>query len=180
MIDKRMQEEMSLSFLRLIARGHGFKVDEPKLDGGVDMTVMQVARYRHPGTGRLRFFDSGKRLDFQLKTTTSAGVIEGQSFIKYDLDVKNYNDLVMRCLHPLPLHLMVLVLPCAPPSCLAVDSEGLRLSGHASWYLPPEDAELSRNTRTVRITIPKDNRVQLDFVGARFAALGIPGDDHAT
>ena len=93
--------------------------------------------------------------------------------IKFDLEVKNYNDLVHRRNEPLPLHLVVVVLDAAPPACISLDEERLGLVGRAYWYLPADNAEPSDNDRQIRITIPKANRLSIGFVRERFEGLGI-------
>jgi hypothetical protein len=172
MTEDQQKEAISREFLRVLANGHGFKVIEPPQDHGVDMIVCPVTVRQEPN-GRLRYLDSQYKLDFQLKATTPAGIIDEANQVKYDLEVKNYNDLVSRRGDPLPLHLLVVVLQSAPPTCISIDQEQLSLFGQAFWYLPDEDAEVSQNQQQVRITIPKANRVHAQFVRERFVGLGI-------
>lgn len=172
MTEDQKKEAISREFLRILAYGHGFKVIEPGPDHGVDMIRYPVMRRIEP-SGRIRFLDSQFKLDFQLKATTLTGIVDGGDDIKFDLEVKNYNDLIHRRDEPLPLHLVVVVLDSAPPACVNVDDERLGLSGKAYWYLPAEDAEASNNEYTIRITIPKVNRLSVGFVRDRFEQLGV-------
>ncbi len=172
MTEDQMKEAISREFLRILAHGHGFKVDEPALDHGVDMIVYPVRKRIEP-SGKARFLDSPYKLEFQLKSTTPTGIVDAGDDIKYDLDVKNYNDLICRKDDLLPLHLVVVVLDSCPPACLNLDERRLWLAGQAYWYLPPDDAEESENERQIRITIPKANRLQIGFVRDRFEQLGI-------
>lgn len=172
MTGDQQKEALSREFLRILANGHGFKVIEPPQDHGVDMIVCPVTIRQEP-SGRLRYLDSQYKLDFQLKATTTTGVVDSDESVKYDLDVKNYNDLVQRRGEPLPLHLLVVVLQSSPPTCIAVSEEQLGVLGQAYWYLPEEGAVVSDNLQQVRITIPKANRVNADFVRQRFEGLGI-------
>lgn len=172
MTEDQQKEALSREFLRILANGHGFKVIEPPQDHGVDMIVCPVTIRQEPN-GRLRYLDSQYKLDFQLKATTPAGVVDSTEDVKYDLDVKNYNDLVQRRGEPLPLHLLVVVLQSSPPTCIAVSPEQIGVLGQAYWYLPAEDAAVSDNQQQVRITIPKVNRISAQFVRERFEGLGI-------
>jgi hypothetical protein len=172
MTEDQMKEAISREFLRILAHGHGFKVIEPGPDHGVDMIVYPVTKRIEP-SGRVRFLDSTYKLDFQLKATTPTGIVDAGDDIKFDLDVKNYNDLIQRRDDLLPLHLVVVVLDSCPPACLNLDEERLGLAGQAYWYLPNEDAEASENVWQIRITIPKANRLHIGFVRDRFEQLGI-------
>ncbi len=172
MTEDQQKEALSREFLRILANGHGFKVIEPPQDHGVDMIVCPVTIRQEPN-GRLRYLDSQYKLDFQLKATTSAGIVDTDENVKYDLDVKNYNDLVQRRGEPLPLHLLVVVLQSSPPACIAVSQQQLGLLGQAYWYLPEDGAAVSNNQQQVRITIPKANRISTEFVRERFEGLGI-------
>lgn len=172
MTEDQQKEALSREFLRVLANGHGFKVLEPPQDHGVDMIVCPVTIREDP-SGRVRYLDSQYKLDFQLKATTIAGIVDEEDQVKYDLEVKTYNDLVHRRGDPLPLHLLVVVLNSAPPTCIAIDEQQLSLMGQGYWYLPEEDAVASNNQYQVRITIPKTNRVSLRFVRERFEDLGI-------
>lgn len=172
MTEDQQKEALSREFLRVLASGHGFKVIEPLHDHGVDMTVCPVT-IRQEANGRVRYLDSQYKLDFQLKATTSTGIIDEDDQVKYDLEVKNYNDLVYRRGEPLPLHLLVVVLHSAPPACIEINEQQLSLLGQGYWYLPDADAVASKNQQQIRITIPKSNRVSTQFVRERFEGLGI-------
>ncbi len=172
MTEDQQKEALSREFLRILANGHGFKVIEPPQDHGVDMIVCPVTIRQEP-SGRLRYLDSQYKLDFQLKATTPTGVVDSAENVKYDLDVKNYNDLVQRRGEPLPLHLLVVVLQSSPPACIAVSPEQIGVLGQAYWYLPDEGAAVSTNQQQVRITIPKANLISAQFVRERFEGLGI-------
>lgn len=172
MTEDQQKEAISREFLRVLANAHGFKVIEPPQDHGVDMIVCPVTVREEPN-GRLRYLDSQYKLDFQLKATTPSGIIEEDHQVKYDLEVKNYNDLIERRADPLPLHLLIVILNSSPPNCIAIDHQQLSLLGQAYWYLPAENEQPSQNQSQIRITIPKANRVSAQFVRERFEDLGI-------
>jgi hypothetical protein len=172
MTEEQKKEMISKEYLRILAFGHGFKVIDLPLDHGVDMMVCPVIPRLYPD-GRTRYLDGPHKLEFQLKATTPNGIISDADAIRYDLEVKNYNDLVTRRSDPLPLHLVLVVLDHAPPVCLSWSIEHLALAGCAYWYIPEEEAALSSNQHTVRIKIPKANRIGLDFVRERFECFGV-------
>jgi hypothetical protein len=172
MTEEQMKEEMSRGFLKILAHGHGFKVLEPNADHGVDMTLCPVTK-RIEKTGSTRYLDSQYKLDFQLKATTVTGIIDAGTHIKYDLEVKNYNDLIYRRDDFLPLHLVLVVLDSVPPACVSLDSVKLGLAGRAYWYLPADNALPSTNDTQIRISIPKANQLASTFVRDRFGDLGI-------
>lgn len=172
MTEDQKKEAISREFLRILALGHGFKVFEPVTDHGVDMIVYPVMKRIEP-SGKTRFLDSPFKLDFQLKATTLAGIVDVGDDVKFDLEVKNYNDLIHRRSEPLPLHLVVVVLDSAPPACVNLKKNRISLAARAYWYLPTEDAEVCENEYTIRITIPKVNQLSVGFVRDRFEQLGI-------
>jgi hypothetical protein len=172
MTENQQKEAISREFLRILANAHGFKVTEPPMDHGVDMTVSPV-NVREEPNGHIRYLDSQYKLDFQLKATTPKSIIEEEHQVKYDLEVKNYNDLIARRGEPLPLHLLVVILCSAPPNCIDIDHQKLSLLGQAYWYLPDKNEQPSQNQQQIRITIPKANRVNTQFVKERFQELGI-------
>ena len=172
MTDEQRKEFISRAFMRIVAHGHGFKVHEPEADHGVDMTISPVTRRNEPG-GKIRYLDSQHRLDFQLKATTPHSIVDAGDDIKYDLEVKNYNDLIQRRGEFLPLHLVLIVLSDTPPACVNFDADTIGIIGKAYWYLPADDAELSANVNQIRITIPKVNQLGVDFLRNRYGQFGV-------
>jgi len=119
----------------------------PNFDYGIDMTVHHIWRQ-----GR-RYAESGYRLDVQAKSTSGAVVAE--SFLQYDLPVKNYDDfrnLRAGC----PRLLVLLVLP-DQESLWTEQTEEHLLLRHAAYWLSLKGHEAVPNSRTVRIVIPREN-----------------------
>lgn len=172
MTEEQQKEAVSKEFLRILAHIHGYKVSEPSPDHGVDMTVCPV-KVRIDPNGQRRFLDSQMRLDFQIKSTTLRGVVDENESIKYDLEVKAFNDLVSRRIDMLPLHLLLVVLNDNPPACVSLDPQQISVLGQAYWYLPEENEVATANTATKRITIPKTNRLNTDFVRSCYERLEI-------
>ena len=172
MTEQQRQEAVSREFLRILAHMHGYKIHEPALDHGVDMVVCPVRERIEPG-GQRRFLDSKMRLDFQIKSTTIANVEMGEDDITYDLEAKTFNDLIDRRIEPLPLHLLLVVLNERPPACVTIDPNRISVVGSAYWFLPKEDEEATANVATKRISIPKANILQANFVRSCYERLEI-------
>ena len=172
MTEEQRKEMISREFFRILAHAHGFKVIEQAMDHGVDLVVCPVSERIEP-SGRIRYLDSPYKLDFQLKSTTINSVADEAENIRFDLEAKNYNDLVARRSEILPLHLVLVVLNDAPPACVDIDDVRLSLMGRAFWYLPEEDEAPTQNTATVRIRIPKANILDHGFVLGCYTRLGI-------
>jgi len=116
-------------------------------DYGIDVTLHELTRRRR------RVVLSGFRLDIQAKSTVGAQ-IDAES-IKYDLNVKNYDDL--RDPHvPVPRILVLLVLPKSEPDWLIQDEEVLILRRCAYWTSLKGD-EPTRNNDSIRITLNRGN-----------------------
>jgi len=170
--EEQRKEAISRGFLRILAESHGFKVYEPGSDHGVDMIVCPVTTRREP-SGKIRLLDSQFKLELQLKATTPNSIVDDGDDLKFDLEVKNYNDLIQRRTELLPLHLVLVVLSDVPPACVSLDDDILGIVGRAYWYLPDNGAPPSENERQIRITIPKVNQLQVGFIRDRYEKLGI-------
>jgi Domain of unknown function (DUF4365) len=170
--EEQKKEMISREFVRILAHAHGFKIMEPAPDHGVDMVVCPVAERTEP-SGKVRYLDSQYKLDFQLKATTVHSVGDEEDNIRFDLEAKNFNDLVARRDDILPLHLVLVVLSEAPPTCVDVDERRIAVMGRAFWYLPDTDEIPTENVATVRIRIPKANLLGHDFIRGCYDRLGI-------
>jgi hypothetical protein len=150
------QEGLSRAYVRAVAAHAGLMYTEPAQDYGIDVCLRTVAvRGRRHGPGAVQ-------LDVQLKSTTRANV--GEHDLTYDLEVKNYNDL--RAPAPMcPRILIVLVLPADESLWLSQSPEELTVRHCAYWYWLG-GAGPTATTRTVRITIPKDNVFSVSALNA--------------
>ncbi|NHZ43673.1 DUF4365 domain-containing protein [Massilia aquatica] len=172
MTEQQIKEAISREFVRLLAYGSGFKVIDPGLDHGVDLIICPVLRRVEP-SGKGRFMDSRFKLEFQTKATGLSGIVDSADAIKFDLEVKNYNDLIYRRAGFPPLHLVLVIIDPAPPQCVTLNSGKLCLASTAYWFVPEVDAQASANRRRVRIAIPKTNKIGVGFIRDRFVQLGI-------
>lgn len=162
MTEEQIKEALSRDFIHAVAHVRGVKCLHPDPDHGVDVTLCPVIRQNRGD--RVRLLDSPHKLDLQIKSTTVARVMQGEGILKFDLEVKTYNDLVNRRQDLLPLYLVLVIFDVNPPDCLFIDEVKLSILGRAYWYLPDEDAQETGNDETIRISIPVANRVDNDFV----------------
>ena len=149
----------------------GVKVSVDNLDHGVDFTLKQVKKFQYKG--KIRYMNSGKAIDVQLKCTTEKSVSYRDDFINFDLEAKNYNDMVVRQQEKevLPLLLIVVILPENPDLWYENSFEKIVLHSKRMWYLPSPDASLTDNKHKVRVQIPIENSVSPSFFQGVFEQL---------
>ncbi|KAF5047287.1 hypothetical protein DSECCO2_461980 [anaerobic digester metagenome] len=80
-------EGVSRGYVEAIASQAGLGYSKPEFDYGVDGTFSDIT-IREDG----RRFDNGYKIDFQLKSTGNFKINKDE--VIYDLEVKNYNDLI--------------------------------------------------------------------------------------
>jgi hypothetical protein len=138
-------EALSRAYVSAIAAQAGVNVYMPQRDFGTDMIFSKVIE-RKEGS---RHTDTwGLTIPCQIKASTIWGLREDT--ISYDLEVKNYNDLVNS-------NNLVLILMCLPPSpdeWLYQDEACLRLH-RCCYYWRTLDKVETTNTSTKRIFIPR-------------------------
>jgi Domain of unknown function (DUF4365) len=139
---------LSLAHVQAIAGRAGISVSYFDVDYGFDGTFRSI---RSRGT---RLVTQGLAVDFQLKASINYSI--EPEFVVYDLDVKNYNDLIERKLSStgIPCILLLKTLPADPTLWLTATGDNLILGGSCYWaYL---EGSLSSNSKTVRIRIPRE------------------------
>jgi len=173
MTDTVIMEELSKSYLETIANRAGY-TNSVSRDYGHDLTI----RKANLCPTRKRYLTSGKAIDIQIKAVSERYVRHyddnTKTFIKYDLEVKNYNDLIERAAENgaiIPLILAVFIMPENKNEWVELLPEQLILKKCAFWYKIPNDRTLSNNESTVTIEIPKTNKISLDFYREQFSIL---------
>lgn len=165
---EKIKESLSVQYLSILASYGGFSAHTPFTDYGVDLMVEEISSYQIGD--RTRYFSSGRTLDIQLKSTTTESISINENEIKFDLESKNFNDLIKR--HPfqkrpkfryIPLVLVVFVLPSEVNQWLGFSPEKLSIQGKAFWYYPDSEESLTLNRYSKRISIPIGQQVDLDF-----------------
>lgn len=174
MTDEMIMSELSKGYLALVGARQGYKFTVPSPDNGVDLKFCPSISRREPD-GKIRWIDSDKNLDVQLKSTHRRRVTFREDVLVYDLEVKTFNDLVYRRKGFTPLYLVLLVMPDDHNLWLGMTPEELAVRECAYWWRPTEGTQPSANATTVRIEIPTLQRVTMDFISSCFVeAYGVP------
>lgn len=170
MTPNSIKEHLSRNQFKTIANRCGYKCEGPADgDNGVDFRVCAVTEVIYPQGPR--FIDDGKILQYQLKSTTMAGVDFIDGVVKYDLEAKTYNDLIYRLQGNYPLTLILAVLPEAEINWVICNEQNLCQETQLYWYRPSAGDTLTHNAATKRISVPIDNRVDLNFLPNQFAEM---------
>lgn len=173
MTETDKMELLSINYLEVIANHSGYFNQNGK-DYGTDLSIRKASY----SSEKNRIFTTGKAVDIQVKSVSEKNVEDfgndSSTSIKYDLEVKNYNDLVRRSQRTgtlIPLMLAVFILPNDLQKWLSVNPEELIVRKCAFWYEIEETASLSKNQYTQRIVIPKENRITEKFYDKIFDSL---------
>jgi Domain of unknown function (DUF4365) len=149
--DQHISEALSRAYVRAIAGRAGLNLAIREYDYGVDGSFDEVAVRQN------RRVESGFSLSFQLKASTQWQLNDTQ--VVYDLEVKTYNDLILRrsMRTATPCILILLALPSDSMQWLICEETQLRLQGTCYWeYLSGSPSE---NRQSVRIRIPRSQRL---------------------
>nr|WP_293844757.1 DUF4365 domain-containing protein [uncultured Arsenicibacter sp.] len=173
MTETDIMEELSKGYLEVIANRSGY-FNAIQRDYGTDLII----RKAKVCTTRKRYLTTGKAIDIQVKAVSEEYIYDYNDphkfNIKYDLEVKNYNDLIDRANEKgvyIPLILAVFIIPSDKSKWIELNSDELLVRKCAFWYQIPVGESHSNNSQSVRIEIPKTNRINLDFYDTQFSAL---------
>lgn len=159
MTPEKIKENLSKGFISLLASYSGYTYSMPNEDYGVDIVINRVCK--HPFNGKNIYRETGEKLDIQLKATTEKSITEENGIIKYDFEVKNYNDMVRRKDVTTPLYLLLFILPEEEHKWFKMLSKAAVLYNRSYLYSVPSNATLSTNNKTERIKIDKANKVNI-------------------
>ncbi len=159
--EKHKEEHLSRAYIHAVTAKAGHIFEPPICDYGVDGTMHQVEN-RNGRRDR-----SGFSIDVQAKATIN-WTIRGDSVV-YDLEAKNYNDLIARFSkrRATPLILVVLCLPRDEAEWLTITDSQLTLKNCCYWCQIA--GEPTDNERTVRIEIPVTNLLTPEVVAKLLA-----------
>ncbi len=164
--EEHIKEAISLRYIEIIAAFNGYKTASSFPDYGTDLDVIEVG-YRLDNEHK-RYSNTGRELKFQLKATTITSIIEVSDAIKYDLEVKAYNDLIERKNTAYPLFLILFVLPSEKIDWLTLSEQELIAKKCAYWYFPEQIDIATGNLSKKRVTISKENIFKLDTLNQLF------------
>lgn len=149
--NQHIAEALSRAYVRAIAGRAGLNLAIREYDYGVDGSFDEVIVRQN------RRVESGFSLSFQLKASTLWQL--DPTHVIYDLEVKTYNDLILRrsIKTATPCILILLALPADSTDWLICDESELRLQGTCYWeYL---SGNPSTNRSSIRIRIPRSQRL---------------------
>lgn len=161
MTEEHIKEQLSDRFIGILAVNNGFIFEKNTYDSGIDFQLKKTITYKIQNGGLRHSFDP-KYIDIQLKSTTEKSIVYENEIIKYDLEVKTYNDLIYRLNECTPLVLILFILPCNKDQWVEINESEIKLRKNAYWYVPPKESEMSDNTSRIRIDIPKSNLLKRD------------------
>jgi hypothetical protein len=158
----QIKEQLSNRFIGVLAANRGYTIVKDEVDEGVDYTLKKTYNYTTP-SGKTRHLTDGRTIDIQLKATTVNNIVDEGDNIKYDLEVKTFNDMRQRLANnPItPLILILYILPTTRDTWVELDDNELRLRRQAFWYRP-DPGPMTDNEQRIRVTIPKTNILSID------------------
>ncbi len=155
------QEAFSLAYVRAVAAASGYRVQEgcQPDDDSIDLTLAA----RGPG-GAVH----SPKVDVQLKCRL--GRPAGEPDFSYDLKAKNYEDLRHTAVQ-VPRILVIVAVPAEVDRWVEQDEERL-LIRHCSWWVSLRGWDASTNSSTVRVSIPRQQRFNVDNLTTMMERIG--------
>jgi len=163
MTEELIKEQLSNCFINILASNKGFGLTKDDLDYGVDFCLKKYIT-RIDSNGNKRSNNTGQYIDIQLKSTTERNIEITNDKLVYDLEVKNYNDLILRSKEDsyTPLILILFILPDNKNEWVSITQDELSLKRNAFWFYPDINDVKSENSSKKRIKIPLSNILNLD------------------
>lgn len=157
MTAEQVKESISRDVVSLIAHQSGLKVNDVKIDFGIDFKLIKVDTYTHGNN--IRNIDGGYPLLIQLKSTTFKQIKVENDIIFYDLKAKNYNDLIYyRKKDDILKFILILVVFPNNQAAVNVFNQKIETSCELYWYYPTKEDGMTQNKSTIRIKIPVGNK----------------------
>ncbi|CBZ04181.1 DUF4365 domain-containing protein [Clostridium botulinum] len=150
--EEHIKEGISKAYVKALAHFAGLNVQEYEYDYGIDGTFSGV---KIRGNRRV---ENGHKLDFQLKASINVNVDE--EIIKYDLETKNYNDLVDTEVGT-PRILILYKLPKNKQEWLNI-SEKETIFKECAWWSYLYGKEPTKNKTKKTITIPRKQLLNVE------------------
>jgi hypothetical protein len=163
-----IMECLSRNYLETIANRTGFFNLQGK-DYGTDLHICRAIT-----SDRVQYkrqLMTGRQVHIQVKSVLEHNIRITPLGINYDLEKKNFDDLIDRKNElggVIPLILIVFIFPSEQQDWLTLTPEELILRRQAYWYFPDDDLKYTENEYTQIIKIPKSNLVDLNFFSMIF------------
>lgn len=149
MTEEHVKECLGTAYTRALVAYAGYNICVSEHDYGIDGKILDV-EYDEENK---RYSESGFQIDFQLKSTVS--YIIKDNLIIYDIEVKNYRDLIKR--NPgNPRILILYLMPKEKSNWFISDKNKLQLQ-HGAWWYSLKGLPETENKGRKRIEIPVEN-----------------------
>ena len=158
MTEDHKKENLSCRCIESFANYLGYDVEKVSNDFGVDLRIVEYA-CRTNADGKKSYLPSNRDLKVQVKATTEKGIRREKGKLKYNLRVKNFNDMVEHQQWQRPTFLFLVILPDDESKWLSHDIEYLTLHRQCFWYIHPEGTKITENEHTCVIEIPDDQYI---------------------
>lgn len=143
-----VQEDLSVAYISAVAAKAGYDCERyGKHDYGVDLQIIPIVL----GDDGRRF-PGGKCLLIQVKASHNFSLLNDN--IYYDIDVKNYNDLIEEKISS-PFILVLYCMPCNENEWLKFYDDSAVLK-HKGYWVSLRGKRKSKNKYKKRINIPLD------------------------
>ena len=87
-----------------------------------------------------------------------------ENYLKYDLEAKTYNDLIERFSDGnAPLVLVLAILPDDKANWAIIGEQNLLMNQKVYYFYPNDAMEETQNANTIRISIPLENKIGMEF-----------------
>jgi len=152
----QIKESISIEYLRSVCAylGAELNVHDRALDNeGLDVTITGSRRIG------INVIDAHPHIDLQLKCTSGPKYDIDNEMLKFQLPVKNYNDMI----HPstAPFLLAVHILPEIVPKWVSVSDKCLEITEKMLWFNVSEAKNLHPKEKQKKITISIPMKNQL-------------------
>lgn len=150
--DQHIKEGIGRSYIDALISYAGFNTCKDGFDYGFDGGFIEVKKRDD------RIVSSGFRVDYQLKS--SSNITINNNLVEYDLEAKNYNDLVDPDVGT-PRILFLYHMPKDFKEYITV-TQNSTVFKYCAWWYSLKDQPPTTNSHTKRIKIPVENIVTKD------------------
>jgi len=156
-----IKEDLSTRCIEALANRLGYSTESRRKDYGVDLKIVEILKRTEP-SGKISYYESNREIKAQLKATTEKQIRNGNGMIKYDLRVKNYNDIALSVHHHRPTYLFLIVMPDDEAKWLEYTPDELILRSKCYWYIHAKGTPVSSNKDSHTIQIPENQIIEMD------------------
>lgn len=148
-----LQEELSRCVTKILLYPQEWYLTKPDMDNGIDFTIKPLSLAK------------GVNIDIQLKSTKQSNITQLKNGnISYDLDVKNYNDLVDRKDEitngfTTPFLLILCVLDDSETKRVSTKNNQTIINHNTYWYNVDSNISRSSNKSTVSVHLTQQNLI---------------------